>query len=274
MKWLKSLKAYGRSLGWATLAWKWIVAPLEKLSLGDYFCRRIIAISDRIRKDLASEYGRTAGVDLVYHGVDLEKFHPDNALVHRAPIRNSLGIRDEEFVALFVGNLQKGAVPAIEAVSSIPEIRLVLVSGSSNGKERELVSRLRMDSRVTWVPLSREVEKYFSCADCFVFPTLYEPFGMVISEAMASGIPVITNKSAGASELIDNGVSGLLTDDPWGVGEIASCLKKLVEEPGTRRRMGLAARKAVEPYTWDRCAKETMDVYQKVLETKMKTKRG
>jgi glycosyltransferase involved in cell wall biosynthesis len=113
---------------------------------------------------------------------------------------------------------------------------------------------------------TKQVEKYYGSADVFVFPTFHDSFGMVISEAMASGLPVITNREAGAAELIEHGVSGWLTEKPWDVDQIADGLNILANDPVLRKRMGDAARKAIEPYTWDRCAEETMAVYHKVVE--------
>jgi UDP-glucose:(heptosyl)LPS alpha-1,3-glucosyltransferase len=266
--WLDSLRKQGRSLGLATPIWRWVVAPLERLALGESLCRRVIAISRRVQADLSSQYGRTGGVSLIYHGVDLNRFCPLNSGKYRSIVRARIGIGEQEKVALFVGNLQKGAAAAIESLSKVSDVKLLLVTGSNSSKEKQLVSRLGLESRVYWQPLSRQVEQYFASADCFVFPTLYEPFGMVISEAMASGLPVITSKDAGASELIRHGESGWLVEKPWDSDAISHGLRAIFSEPGLSQKMGQRARVAIEPYTWDRCANETLDVYREVIREK------
>jgi UDP-glucose:(heptosyl)LPS alpha-1,3-glucosyltransferase len=114
-------------------------------------------------------------------------------------------------------------------------------------------------------PSSKHIERFFAAADLFVFPTLYEPYGMVISEAMASGIPVITSRAAGAAELIEHGETGWLTADPWDPDQIAVGLRALAADPGLRQRMGAAARSKIEAYTWDRAAEQTMAVYREVF---------
>ena len=88
---------------------------------------------------------------------------------------------------------------------------------------------------------------------------------MVISEAMASGLPVITSRAAGAAELIEHGESGWLTADPWDADQIAEGLRALADDPGLRQRMGAAARAAIEAYTWDRAAAQTMAVYHEAV---------
>jgi UDP-glucose:(heptosyl)LPS alpha-1,3-glucosyltransferase len=105
------------------------------------------------------------------------------------------------------------------------------------------------------------VEAFFAAADVFVFPTVYDPYGLVISEAMASGLPVITSQSAGAAELIASGENGLLTDRPWDVDGIAAHLVSLRDDAGLRSRLGNAARTRIQPFTWDRTAAETLAVY-------------
>lgn len=267
-KWLNELKIRGKKTGISGLIWKWIVSPLEKYALGPSCSRRIIAISKGIISDLRSEYFIEGNVDLIYHGVDIHRFNPCLKIVHREKFRQSLGVSASEFIALFVGNLQKGASAAIRSVARVPGVRLTLVSGSENFTEKKLATELGVNERIIWLPKSREIEKYFAAADCFVFPTVYEPFGMVISEAMASGLPVITSRTAGAADLIEDGVSGWLTDEPWDVEAISDKLQKLKNDPVHCFEMGIKARQAIESFTWDRCAEETLKVYKRVLNNK------
>ena len=264
-KWISSLREKGKRIGITGWIWRNICAPLEAFALGPRCAKRVIAISKSVSQDLKNEYGRVEGVDLIYHGVDLTRFHPDNKEKWRNEVRAKLGISEKNPLALFVGNLQKGAAAAISAISKVCDAHLLLVSGSNNKYEKNLAENLGLIDRIHWVPLSREVEKYFACADCFVFPTLYEPYGMVISEAMASGIPVITSRIAGASELIIHRETGWLLEDPWDVNAIADGLRFFLSDLKNAGDIGLRARIAIEPYTWERCASETMDVYQAMI---------
>ena len=250
------------TIGWL---WKYLVAPLEKYALGPHCSQHVISISKGVEDDLSKEYGITNNIHRIYHGVDLDKFHPSQKQTWRSGIRKEIGLTEETFLALFVGNLKKGAAVAIKAVSKVPEVHLALVSGSKNQHEKQLAQELGIGNRIHWVPMTKTVEIFFSAADCFVFPTVYEPFGMVISEAMASGLPVITSRSAGAADLITHGRDGYLLDEPWDEVGIARHLEDLMADPAKAAAMGMAARKTIEPYTWDKCAQETMSVYQRVL---------
>jgi UDP-glucose:(heptosyl)LPS alpha-1,3-glucosyltransferase len=119
--------------------------------------------------------------------------------------------------------------------------------------------------RVIFHPHSRRVETFFAAADAFVFPTLYDSFGLVICEAMASGLPVVTSRAAGAAELITDGEDGLLTDQPWDADAIAAHLARLRDDPGLRERLSVAGRARIEPFTWDRTAEQTLAVYRRAM---------
>jgi len=85
---------------------------------------------------------------------------------------------------------------------------------------------------------------------------------MVIWEAMASGLPVITTRAAGAAEVLTHLEDGLLVDDPRDVRALAECARRLREDVAWREAMGQRARARVEAFSWDRAARETLRVYE------------
>jgi UDP-glucose:(heptosyl)LPS alpha-1,3-glucosyltransferase len=258
-------RANGR-LSWRQTLSRALITPLERLAFAKRSTRRVIAISGRVRDDLARYYGRRDGVRVVYHGVDLDTFHPRNRARYRDQARAELGAAPGECLALYVGNLQKGAAAAIRAVARVAGVKLVLVSGSNPDADLAIARAEGVADRVVFHPFSKQIEWFFAAADVFLFPTLFETYGMVISEAMAAGLPVVTSRAAGASELIEHGGDGWLTADPWDPGPIADGLRALAADPALRGRMGAAARSKIEAYTWDRVAEETLTVYREALE--------
>jgi glycosyltransferase involved in cell wall biosynthesis len=118
---------------------------------------------------------------------------------------------------------------------------------------------------VVFVGFQKDVVPYFAAADAFVFPTRYEPFGMVITEAMAAALPVVTTASAGASEVITPGVDGLVLQDPDDADALALALDDLLADPARRAAMGAAAREAAKRVDWDYVAAETLKVYEDLL---------
>ncbi len=130
-------------------------------------------------------------------------------------------------MALFVGDLRKGARLALEALARVRGPKLVLVSRSDPSSLRRFADQLGVSARVRFRPATDQVERAYAAADMFVFPTPYDAFGMVISEAMASALPVITTRAAGASELINHGESGWLLDDAANAAPLAEALRAL-----------------------------------------------
>ncbi len=264
--WHAALAAQGVTLSWRQRLSRRLITGLERRALCQRQTRRVIAVSNLVRRNLAEFYGRTTGVQVVYHGTDVERFHPANRERYRAAVRASVGVPADTFLALYVGDLKKGAAAAVRAVAKTPGTTLLIVSGSDATAVRQLVDELGVTDRVTFHPHTKQVEAVFAAADVFVFPTVYDPFGLVITEAMATGLPVITSSAAGAAELISSGTDGFVTDRPWDADAIAAHLAELRDSPTVRERVGAAARRRVEPLTWDRTAAETLAVYRRMAE--------
>jgi UDP-glucose:(heptosyl)LPS alpha-1,3-glucosyltransferase len=261
--WYTALRRQGQRLSWKQHTTLRLVTGLERRALCQPQTRRVVAVSRLVRENMAEFYGRTAGVEVVYHGTDVERFHPDNRGRFRREVRAAVGVPDDRFVALYVGDLKKGAAAAVRAVAKTPGITLLIVSGSDTTQVRRTAGEADVTDRVIFHPHSRRVETFFAAADAFVFPTVYDPFGLVITEAMASGLPVVTSRAAGAAELVTPGVDGFVTDEPWDADAIAAHLAALRDSPNLRDSVGHAARRRVEPLTWDRTAAETLAVYRR-----------
>lgn len=263
--WNAGLRAASAHFTWGQRISAVLVPPLERLALMGRHTKRVIAISNRVRDDIAVHYGRRAGIEVIYHGVDLELFNPRNRATYGPELRATWNACPTDVVALYVGHLQKGASAALKAVARVPRVTLAIASSSDHFAERQLASDLGIANRVRFLPFSKEVHRLFAAADVFLFPTIYDAFGMVISEAMASGLPPIVPCSAGASELIVDGTSGFVIEAPWDVDALAGALRQLVDDAPLRVNMGLKAREAIEAYSWDRAAKATMQLYYQLV---------
>jgi UDP-glucose:(heptosyl)LPS alpha-1,3-glucosyltransferase len=249
---------------WRKRVFHGLALQLERWIYRRRGAQRFIAVSRRMQNDLGRHYGCTEGVRVIYHGVDTETFHPRNRARWREAMRAELGLSDETVVALYVGDLQKALPAAVRALAQVPEAHLVAVSRSPSAAYRELIDANDCRHRIHLLPSTRSVERYYAAADFFLFPTLYDSFGLVATEAMASGLPVVCSQAAGAAELIEDGVNGVLVEDAWNPGQLAQAIRRLATDAEWRRRLGEAARRTIEPYTWDAVARQTMAVYQEV----------
>jgi len=193
----------------------------------------------------------------VPNGVDTERFRPgrkDPALVARYGLEGKM-------VVLFVGNLQpfKRLDLLIEAVAGIedPSIILLVVGGGYGEPEyRAQTRRLGVEDRVIFAgPKSPygDLPDHYRLGDVLVLPSTYsESFGLVVLEAMASGIPPVVSSLPGPSSLVQDGEDGLVVS----AGDVVDLKRKillLAGNAGNRKRMGDRAReKVVERYGWDR----------------------
>jgi len=264
--WFEARKRLEKRLPAKDYIFEAAISPLEKRFYSDP-SRRVIAVSQKIRRDLAIYYGRTMNVDVIHHGIDLNRFSPSNQPLWRAAMRSRFGFRDSDFVFLFIGDLRKGAMIAIEALTRVPQAKLLLVSHTSPAQYAALASRAGVADRVVFSPAIPFIERVYSGCDAFVFPTPYDAFGMVIAEAMATGLPVITTCEAGAAEWIVHDVSGILIDHPTDVPALGHHMSRLYQTPETCRLLAEGARNAVETHGWDSVARGTMRVYETVLES-------
>jgi glycosyltransferase involved in cell wall biosynthesis len=181
----------------------------------------------------------------------------------RVALRRELALPADGLIALFVGDLRKGGAVALEVLSRVGGIHLVMVSRSDPAPYVAHASSLAVSERVSFHPSVREIQRYYAAADFFLFPSPYDAFGMVVSEAMASALPVITSRQAGASELIRHGHDGFVVEEAIDVDAFATHLRRLASDRGLRAAVGLAARTTAERHTWDDVARETMRIYER-----------
>ena len=228
----------------------------------------ISANSHRTQADLIKFYGANSEkIQVIYNGIDASRFTPTNSRFRRE-IRQRYQIPETSVVVLFVGEYRrKGLATVIRALGELqdPRIHLLAVGKGNLEQYQTLAKQAGISQQVTFAGPARDIEQVFGAADMFVFPTYYEPFGMVITEAMASSLPVITSRSAGASEMISEGESGLLLDNPGDPHELSQKIKILLTDEANRKQIGKSARSAASIYNWSHVAEDTLQLYYRSL---------
>jgi UDP-glucose:(heptosyl)LPS alpha-1,3-glucosyltransferase len=263
--WYRARNEVSGDVTWKERVFAAVLNPLERRMYRRSVGSWVIAVSERIRRDLAVCYGCGDRMSVIYHGVDLEQFTPDRRSSDRDEVRRRIGLVASDVAFLFVGDLRKGAPIAIEALHDTPGAKLILVSRTPTERYRQMAEALGVRDRAVFVPPTNRIEEYYAAADAFVFPSPYDAFGMVVTEAMASGLPAIVSTAAGAAELIEHERDGLLLDDPSSVERVADAMRRLTGDSELRQRLGTAARRRVESLTWDEIAAKTMEVYRRAL---------
>jgi UDP-glucose:(heptosyl)LPS alpha-1,3-glucosyltransferase len=225
----------------------------------------IVAISRRGAEEIARIYAVPAArLSVVYNGVDLRRFHPDNRARHRASARAEAAIPADAWVALFAGSgfERKGLATALEALAAVDDrtSRLLVVGKGDTRPYRATAERLGLDRRVAWLGARPDLERWYAAADVLVLPTRYEPFGNVHLEALASGVPVVTTTASGGAEAIAPDSGAVVA--PGDAKAFAAALDGLRGmDPA---RLLTAARTAAEPFTHERQVTDFQRIYQRV----------
>lgn len=236
----------------------------QRLLMGQYMAedRIFIALSRMVAHDFERFHGvRSSQIRIVYNGVDTDRFSPEWRARYRQVVRDQLGVCDDETLLLIVAHnfRLKGVPNLVEAVERLrrqgASVKLAVVGG----KRRPRVGH----DGVLWIGPADDTVPYYSAADVYVQPTFYDPCSLVVLEAWASGLPVVTSRFNGAAELMTPGVEGAILKDPGDLDELCSALRPMLED-ATRTRMSVAARRLALEQTLDRNARELLAVYEEI----------
>jgi UDP-glucose:(heptosyl)LPS alpha-1,3-glucosyltransferase len=224
-----------------------VVSRLEKWQYR-HAKARVIAVSQRVSRDLFRCYRAKNDVSVIYHGVDASAFHA--------------GPCDREVKTfLFVGDFRKGVKTCIRALAQLPGGTLRCIGSTPAGPYMEFARRLGVADRVEFGGPTRNIASSYRCADALLLPTPYDAFGMVVLEAMASGLPVIVSREAGAAELITHGENGLILDS---AEELPQLMQKLLNDRALAARLRACGRETAVQHSWDEVARQTMSLYRDI----------
>jgi UDP-glucose:(heptosyl)LPS alpha-1,3-glucosyltransferase len=213
---------------------------LEKSLFAEGGAGRVIANSRMVKDEIVRLYGfPNEKIDLIYNGVPLEALR--HGRESRAKTRETLGLKSDDIAVLFAGSgwERKGLRFAIEAIEKSGKEMRLLVAGRGDRREFE-------SARVQFLDVVRDMPALYKAADIFLLPTIYDPFSNACLEALAAGLPVITTRANGFSEIMESGVHGTALDDPGNTDAICAALRfwsdSALREEARGRNLDLAAR--------------------------------
>lgn len=220
--------------------------------LTDIFCDLTTQVSlEGYRRFLKGRATHPEKLRFVPNAVDVSRFVPDPVL--RLKVRKELGLPEEAFLWLAVGRLEEAKDYPIllqafaRVAKTYPMTRLFVVGkGSLEPMLRDLVRSLSLETFVNFLGLRKDVPALMNAADGYVLSSAWEGMPMVLLEAHASSLPVVSTDVGSVREVVRDGVSGFLVP-PKDPGSLAEAMKRLQNLPKeVRLRMGMEGRKWVE----------------------------
>lgn len=208
--------------------------------------RAIVAVSQKVRDDLLRlGYGK-APIRVIPNGVDTGRFHDgpgDRAAFH---------LPEQVPLALFAGDLRsrrKNLDVVLRALPQVPELHVAVAGFCSRSSYPAQVAALGLAQRVHFIGYQPDMPALLRAVDFVLYPSHYDPFGLVVLEACAAARPVVVSRVAGVSGVLDERCAVLL-DPPTDSDALAQAMRRLAASPDLRRKMGAAGRKRAEALSW------------------------
>lgn len=233
----------------------------------------VITTPSESMKKLISRYNIKKEIVVIPNAIDLNVFQEKDEKQCKK-IREQLGLTREDVILLYVGRIsfEKNIEKIIKSLALIKEkginkAKLVLVGeGTSLKQLKGIVKSSGLQEHVKFVGAvnSEIVKSYYQISDLFTFTSTSETFGMVIIEAMASGLPVLAVKAPGAVDIITDGFDGLLVKDD--ISEFAISLELLIKNEDVRKRLSRGALYSAQRYSIDNISDQMLNLYQRLMQ--------
>ena len=240
---------------------------------------KIIAPSQATAKDLRELFKiPSSKINVIPHGVE-ERFFREETRVRRQELGDSKGqLPTSNSCILFGGTLEprKNLVRLVQAYSSLPKDIIddydLVIAGTKGWAYEEIlleISNLKLEIRGKVKLLNYVSEEklpiLYKCASVFVYPSLYEGFGLPVLEAMAAGVPVVTSHQVASNMEYGiwnmGGGKALISVDPYSTGDIAKAIVKLIRDSALASQLSSLAKDRARQFTWENTAKRTLEIY-------------
>ena len=259
----------------------WTYRAIENRQYDPERSTRVVAVSRMVRDHLERYHDvPRSRIHVVPNAIDAERLKVGQPGATRCAFRNAHKLEPNDLVGLFVGHnfWLKGLKPLLHALAEQRRrdpggrpVHLVVCGGGELGPFRRLVHRLGLERTVHLLGFYPEIRAcYWSC-DFFVSPTYYDPCSLVVFEALACGLPVITTACNGAGDVMTDGREGYVVTAPDALRELVAAIDHMAID-AERARMSAAASVLGQQQSMDRHVARLVKVFEEVAASK--TRRG
>ena len=221
----------------------------------------VVAVSEKVAQELVAIGVPRDRIRVILNCIDLQEFAPGIVDLQK------WGLPEEVPLALFPGDIRtprKNLDTVLHSLVQVPQLHLAVVGGTAGSPYPELARSLNLENRVHFLGFRQDVPDLMKAADFLVFPSRYEPFGLVVLEAMATGIPVVTAATTGAAQLVTPDC-GFVLPDSDDAQALAEALNQLVKcDRQQRQQMGQVARTIAEQHSWANMARNYVNLFEEL----------
>ncbi|MFO0888719.1 MAG: glycosyltransferase family 4 protein [Isosphaeraceae bacterium] len=211
---------------------------------------RVVAVSNMVRRHVQQFHHVSRNlISVIPNAIDADRVRLSQPGATRCAFRNRLGIEPGDLVGLFVGHnfALKGLKPLLHALGARHRggsrpIHLLVSGAGDVGRYRRIARGLGLDATIHFLGYHPDIRECYAASDFFVLPSYYDPCSLVVLEALAAGLPVITTVQNGAGELLTDGKDGYVLTSPDAQGELIAALDHMADD---RRRAAMAEAAAV-----------------------------
>ncbi len=227
--------------------------------------RHIVAVSEPLRQEVIGLGLPAERVSTVYNGVDLARFRPG------PPERARFGLPEGVPMGIFVGDIQtsrKNLDSVLKALADVPGVHLAIVGTVEGSMFPAMAERLGVADRCHFIGFMTQddVAAAFRSTDFFVFPSRYETSGLVLLEAAATGLPLITARSVGGAGIFAPDAA-LISSDPEDVGFLTKSMLRLRDDPQLAVDLSRAAQAIAERQTWAAATQRYLDLFERLADS-------
>jgi len=243
-----------------------------------YLMKRIkksVVLNEPLKDKLVKRGIKEDKLEVIPNGVSVEEFNVSNEEMER--VKKRYGLEEDKVTVMFAGTItpRKGIVYLIKAAKILLEeeykVKFILCGNTSLElgyveEVKEIINSYNLPVELTGIVPYDDLKALYSACDVFVLPSFEEGHGITLTEAMASGKPLIGTKVGGIPAQIKDGWNGFLVE-PGNEKQLAEKIRYLIDNPEERERMGENSRKlAREEFDWKKIAERYLKVYEEVAE--------
>ena len=234
--------------------------------MNNRYLKRLVVVSEGLKREILHYYRPSVEPLVIPNSMDVDRFA--HAKRYRELMRRELGLAEDEVIGAIcaLGDWQrKGLDILIEAVALLPRnlVKILVIGGGPVQTYRRWCEKKGVANAFVFTGFVRDIERFYSAADFFVFPTVYEAWPLVALEAAAAGLPLLTTRVGGLEDFVEDGINGLFIGrEPR---SIANAIASMIDDQQRLKEMGIEAQRRVQAFRVENMVDAYRQLYNELV---------